>query len=226
MTRILSRMVPALALAFALCIPLSASAEGIATSLQQRYDGVKTLKSAFTQTLTHKESGSKEVRKGTLLFRKPLLVRWETQKPHPELLVVGDKEIWNYLPEEEVAYRYPLDLVRDSRSIVSVITGQARLDQDFQVVEEGTEDGLQKLHLFPKEPVQSLTEAIVWVDAEAKLIKRARIYDFYGNENDIVLEDLAADAKLSDTSFTFTPPKGVDVEDRIKGGSPEKQLFN
>ena len=44
-------------------------------------------------------------RSGTIAFKRPLLVRWETSAPHAELLMVTDREIWNYLPDEELAYR-------------------------------------------------------------------------------------------------------------------------
>ena len=38
----------------------------------------------FEQKLTHKESGAVETRYGTLHFKKPLLIRWETKKPIKE----------------------------------------------------------------------------------------------------------------------------------------------
>ena len=83
------------------------------------------------------------------------------------MLVVGKSEIWNVFPDEEVAYKYPLSIVEDTRSLVRVITGQARLEQDFTFEEDGVEDGLNKLLVYPKEPVQSLVEAIFWVDPQS-----------------------------------------------------------
>ena len=153
-------------------VAVAAPVNPLVVSLQQKYDGIKSMKAEFTQLLVHKESGSKENRTGTLSFKKPLLVRWESKKPAPELLVVTDKEIWNVFPDEEVAYKYPLSMAQDSRSIVRVVTGQARLDQDFQIEEEGKESGLLKLRLFPKEPVQALVEAVLWIDPATVLRKK------------------------------------------------------
>ncbi len=195
-------------------------------ALQKRYDSLKSMRAEFSQVLLHKESGTKERRKGILLFQKPLLVRWETKSPAPELLLVTGKEIWNYFADEDVAYKYPLNLVEDSSNILRVITGQARLEQDFDVKNEGTENGLDKLHLFPKEPVQALVEALLWVDPDSGLIKKARIYDFYGNENEITFEKQEQDVAIPASSFEFTPPKGVDVEDRTQGGEMSKPLLN
>ena len=205
---------------------LAAPVNPVVVGLQKKYESITSMKAEFTQLLVHKESGSKENRSGTLLFKKPLLVRWESKKPAPELLLVTDKEIWNVFPDEEVAYKYPLSLAQDSRSIVRVVTGQARLDQDFQIEEEGKEAGLIKLRLFPKEPVQALVEAILWVDPASNLIKKLRIYDFYGNENEITFTSQDMGAPIRDSLFTYTPEKGMTVEDRTKEGSaPQKPLM-
>lgn len=108
------------------------------------------------------------------MFQKPLLIRWQTAKPHAETLVVTNKEIWDYLPDEEVAYRYPPSLAQDSRSIIQVITGQAVLTKDFEVKDEGLEQGLAKLRLYPKEPAPQMVEALIWVDPASGYIRRAQ----------------------------------------------------
>jgi outer membrane lipoprotein carrier protein len=209
-----------------LCLPGTALGASVAAALQKKYDGIDSMRAEFTQILRHKESGSQENRTGVLLFKKPLLVRWETKAPAPELLVVTKAEIWNAFPDEEVAYKYPLSLVEDSRSIIRVVTGQARLDQDFTIEDEGKEDGLTKLRLFPKEPVQGLVEAIFWVDGDSGLIRRFRIYDFYGNENEITFTNQKTGVSLPDKDFSYTPPKAVQVEDRTKGdGVMQKPLL-
>lgn len=181
----------------------------------------------FTQTLVHKESGSKQKRTGILSFKKPLLVRWETRSPTPELLLVGKDAIWNAFPEEEIAYKYAIGLAQDSRSIVRVVTGQARLDQDFTVEEEGKDGQLVKLRLYPKEPSQAMVEALLWVDPSSYLIRKIRAYDFYGNENEISFSAHNPSARLSDSSFSYAPPKDFVIEDRTKDASaaPIKPLM-
>ena len=206
---------------------LAAPAHPVLTDMQAKYSGISSMRAEFSQVLVHKESGSTEKRSGILFFKKPLLVRWETKQPSPELLLVTSKEIWNVFPDEEVAYKYPLSLAQDSRSIVRVVTGQARLDQDFQIEEKGDEGGMIALHLYPKEPVQALVEALLWIDSASKLIKKLRIYDFYGNANEIAFTRQDIGASVTDTLFTFTPAHGMTVEDRTKeaGAAPKKSLM-
>jgi outer membrane lipoprotein carrier protein len=198
-----------------------------AERLQKKYASISTMEADFTQLLVHKESGSREQRSGVLRFKKPLLVRWETQKPAPELLLVGADAIWNSFPEEEIAYKYALDLAQDSRSIIRVITGQARLDQDFFLEEEGVEKGLTTVRLYPKEPVQSMVEVLLWVDPKTDLIKKLRVYDFYGNENEISFAKQRIGVDMKDSLFRYAAPKNFLVEDRTKdpGAGPKKALL-
>ena len=210
-------------LCLSLLVPATAFAEGVTATLQAKYDGIKSMRAEFSQVLRHKESGATESRTGVLQFKKPMLVHWETKDPSPELLVVGKTEIWNVFPDEEVAYKYPLSLVEDTRSIVRVITGQSRLEQDFTFDDEGVENGLTKLHLYPKEPVQALVEAIFWVDPKSGLIRKLRIYDFYGNENEITFTNQQTDVSLSDSVFVYKPGRGIVVEDRTSQDSTVKK---
>lgn len=197
----------------------------IATALQKKYDSMKTFRAIFTQRLLHQESGSEEIRKGTLLFQKPLNIRWETEKPYPELLVVNKDAVWDYLPDEELAYCYSPDVVKDSRSVIQVVTGQTRLDKDFTVQSEKDDGGLAVLRLYPKDPTPQLVEAILWIDKESKLISRVQIMDFYGNTNEVHFTAITPDVPLQMSVFSFTPPKGILVEDLKNQSTPERPLL-
>ncbi|MDL2290611.1 outer membrane lipoprotein carrier protein LolA [Desulfovibrio sp. OttesenSCG-928-F20] len=208
-------------------IPNEGRAATAAEQVQKAYDAIEGMRAEFAQTLSHKESGAQEERTGVLYFKKPLLLRWENNKPAPELLIVAKDAIWNVFPDEEMAYKYAPDMALDARSLARVITGQARLDQDFDVEEEGDDGGLLALRLYPKEAVQSLVEALLWIDASSGLIKKVRIYDFYGNENEISFTKQQIDAPMKDSLFRYQPPKDFLVEDRSQDGAaaPEKPLF-
>lgn len=199
----------------------------IVNKIQDAYKQIDSFEAEFEQTLTHRESGSTEKRKGKLQFQKPLLIRWQTQKPHEETLIVNAKEIWDYLPDEEIAYRYAPQLVQDSRSIIQVLTGQAKLNQDFDVKPAGKTgaNGLRKLMLFPHDPTPQMVEAAIWVDPATGAIQRASVTDFYGNVNDVAFSSFKPGARIAASQFSFKPPKGIEVEDRIKHAVQERELF-
>lgn len=201
----------------------------VAAKVQASYADMESFRANFTQELLQRDSGMVQKRSGTIAFKRPLLVRWETESPHAELLMVTSKEIWNYLPDEELAYRYSRALAEDSRSLIQVITGQSALTRDFDVepAEEGTQGGLIHLLLYPKEPTTELTEAQLWIDPATSLIRRAMVMDFYGNTNTVELKDLQKNASVPSSLFSFTPPKGTEVEDHVEPAHPvERALKN
>lgn len=139
--------------------------------------------------------------------------------------VPPDKDVWDYLPDEELAYQYSPEVVHDSRSIIQVITGQSRLDKDFTVEAEPDDNGLAVLRLYPKDPSPQLVEALLWVDKGTKLIKKAQILDFYGNTNEVALTSLTPDASIKAGTFQFTPPQGITVENLMNQDAPERPLL-
>jgi len=192
----------------------AAFAQSVSERVQAQYGTITSMRADFTQTLVHRESGSREERSGGLSFAKPLFVRMETRTPSPELLLVGKDVIWNVFPEEEIAYKYSLSLARDSRSIVQVMTGQASLDKDFHIENQKEEGGLLVLDLYPKEPTLAMVEARLWIDPKTNLIKKLRIFDFYGNENEMAFSRQEVNVDIPAAQFTYTPPKSFVVEDR------------
>ncbi len=198
-----------------LCLPNMAYGASLEENIQKKYLGISSIKTSFEQTLTHKESGSVQKRKGQLLFSKPFHVRWETKNPYPELLLITDSVVWNYLPDEEVAYKYTPDIVEGSRPLVQVITGQAQLNKDFAVKNLGKDGSYTKLQLYPHDPSPDMVEAFLWVDKDL-LIRKASIIDFYGNSNMLHFTQVEVNASLPAQTFNFTPPKGVDVENGMR----------
>ncbi len=211
------------------CAPsaLAADVQAVVGRMQAVYNEMQSFRADFTQELLQRETGVVEKRRGTLVFQKPLLVRWETAAPHAELLLVTDKEIWNYLPDEELAYRYSRSLAEDSRSLIQVITGQSALNRDFDVeISQSPEDGrLIHLLLYPKEATTELTEAQLWLDPDTALISRAMIMDFYGNTNMIELKNLKPNNSIPSSVFRFTPPSGTEVEDHMENPHPVQRAL-
>ena len=210
----------------------SASAADISATvkkMQAAYAAMQSFRADFTQELLQRETGMTEKRQGVILFQKPLRVRWETAAPHAELLMVTDEEIWNYLPDEELAYRYSRALAEDSRSLIQVITGQSALSRDFDVESAQSEEDGKLIHLllYPKEPTTELTEAQLWLDPDSALIRRAMVMDFYGNTNTIELGNITPNVAVSDKDFRFIPPAGTEVEDHVEAKHPaSRPLLN
>ncbi|NJB66826.1 outer membrane lipoprotein carrier protein [Desulfobaculum xiamenense] len=192
------------------------NATEITASMQRQYEALGAFRADLVQKLTNAASGSTQTRTGTLVFKQPALIRWQTESPEPELLVVGSDRVWDYFPDEETAYRYTTDQVLGSKTMLRFLSGKARLDEDFYVSVVGRDNGYIKMELVPRDPEPSLVQAWLWLIPESKLLHRVVIVDFFGNENDVTLKSIVLNPELPASTFEFTPPKGTEILDTPK----------
>ena len=96
-----------------------------------------------------------EQRSGSFVFKKPTLVRWETVKPEKELLIVGKDVVWDYFEEDKEAYRYSVEEIINSKTMLRFLTGKANLNEDFLVAAGKADEagpGQAVLQLAPASP--------------------------------------------------------------------------
>ncbi|WP_027178738.1 outer membrane lipoprotein chaperone LolA [Maridesulfovibrio bastinii] len=190
-----------------------AADSGLTSKIQNKYDSIQSFSADFIQTLTTAASGEQEIRKGSILFKQPSLLRWDTVSPEKELLMVGKSYVWDYYPEDQLAMKYHAEQVFNSKTMIKFISGQANLAEDFVIENQGDDHGLIKLKLIPKEPEPGLVLGYVWVDSESSMLMKVLSVDFYGNGNEVDLSNINLEPKVSDSDFEFTPPEGVNIED-------------
>ena len=200
--------------------------ENLPDLIQKRYETLRTFQADFVQELTNVASGDVEVRKGKIWFKQPSQVRWETAEPEKELLVVGPDFAWDYIEEEQLAIKYSVAALLDSKTVIRFISGQANLKEDFIVKTEwqGADDvrarwgkGCEVIQLVPKEAEPAMVLAYIGVEPKTGLLEKVMIVDFYGNGNELRLSNVVLDPDLPPSLFAFTPPEGTQVEDNTQG---------
>jgi len=218
------------ALAIALCVlqapaALCADIATLADKVQKQYQSLTSFTADFTQVLVNAASKDKDTRTGRLVFAQPALIRWETEKPEKELLVVGKDVVWNAFPEEKTAYRYAVEDVLGSKTMLRFLSGKGNLREDFHISEEqGAPEGQVKLKLIPKEAEPGMVLAFAWVDVKTNMLARISIEDFYGNVNDVTLANVKINSAVSKEQFQYTPPKDYGIFDNTGlQGKPGKQ---
>ncbi len=188
----------------------------LAGRIQKKYAAINAFTADFSQSIRNAASGDTERRSGTFFFKKPLLVRWDTTKPEKELLIVGKSVVWDYFAEDKEAFRYSVQEVISSKTMLRFLTGKANMTEDFFVAPGSAGEagpGQAVLQLAPKEPEPGLVMAKVWVDLSTDLIARVLIQDFYANTNDLTLTNVVVNPRLGDDLFAFTPAGDVKVHD-------------
>lgn len=198
----------------------------ITDRIQSRYESIQSFKGTFEQVLTNAATQESEKRSGDIWFKQPALVRWVTTKPEKEVLVIGKEIAWDYFEEDITAFKYSVEGLLNSKTILRFISGQANLRKDFTVktkwigdeeVRQQWGEGMTVLQLTPKEPEPGMVQAYIGVDPKSALLKRVLIVDFMGNGNDVTLNNLTFNENVPDSLFEFTPPEGVVIQDNTAG---------
>lgn len=206
-----------LAILFVLAGAWCAQAADLADQIQKRYDTLQSFRGFFLQRLTNASSREVQERLGNIAFVRPRFIRWETTSPENELLIIGKDTVWEYFPEEETVYRYTVEQVLSSKTMIRFLSGEANLKDDFLIDDMGMDGELHHLKLTPKEPEPNLVEGEIWVRPGQDIMERIKLTDFFGNVNELELSGLELDVPVDQKEFTLTPPKGTQV---IEGEAP------
>ncbi len=199
------------------CLYQPIFAEGgnqLLSEVQERYEQIKSLKIEFKQTLINNQTGEKDHRQGQIYFRHPRFIRWQTESPHKELIIVNKEDVWNYVPKEKIAYKYSFRQMFESKNFISFLTGETNINKDFIVEnKEKGENGWLKFVLKPKEPEISVVSAKIWVDPESYLLRRLYFEDYFNNGNQITCTQIELNPELNSSIFRFSPPEDVEIID-------------
>lgn len=204
-------------LAATAALPASA-ADGARSRLDAFAKGLKSVSASFVQNVSDANGKAGKQTRGTLALQAPRQFRWDVTAPYQQLIVADGMHVWIYDPDlEQVSVRS--QGVEEAHSPLTVLTDLNQLDHDFAAKEQGEHDGATWLRLTPKakEPEFEYAE----LGFGGRDLERMVFKDKLGNRTEIRFSDWQRDPKLPADSFTFTPPKGVDVIGEVK---PEAEV--
>jgi outer membrane lipoprotein carrier protein len=178
--------------------------------LQARYETTRTLSADFRQSIESPTLATPLQSKGTMAFEKPNRMRWEYEKPDPQLIVGDGETLWIYQPEDKQAIKAPLGEVFQTTTPVSFLAGLGHIDRDFNATLERDEAERWVLRLVPKKE-KSIGTLVLMVRKSDAGVDEARVTDSLGTTTRLVLSGEKRNVDLDPELFRFTPPPGVDV---------------
>lgn len=182
---------------------------GARDNLKSFTSGLKGLNGQFTQQVYDTRGKLKETSSGRVALSAPRLFRWEYAKPYPQLIVADGEKVWIYDPDlQQVTVRGQGS--EEQNSPLSALIDPARLDQQFNVTESGSADGLQWLTLTPKsEGDASFQSARLGFGAGG--LTRMEVLDAVGQSTRISFSGWKRNPTFAAGTFKYVPAKGVDV---------------
>jgi chaperone LolA len=196
-----------LATLFLIALPLTSFASGV-TELKAFIAQTKTAHAHFNQVVLDKAGNAKQQTQGTMAFSRPGKFRWSYDKPYEQLIVGDGNKIYLYDVDLSQVTIKKLDQALGS-SPAALLAGNNEIEKFYTLSEAGTHDGLTWLTATPKDKDSSFNQ-IKMGFSQSNLVEM-RILDNFGLTTQLKLSQLVRNPKLPASTFSFTPPAGVDV---------------
>lgn len=188
------------------------SPDRLAQALQDRYRTVRDFSADFTQTYRGGALKTKTVESGTVVIKKPGKMRWVYTKPERKEVVADGATNYLYLPldKQVMVSKLPAD---DRASTPALfLTGKGDVARDFTAAFTGTPAaGTLALKLTPRRNEPDYEYFVLVIDPGTLQIRSLTTRDRQGGEWSLTFAKLKENQGISDKTFEFRIPGGVDV---------------
>jgi outer membrane lipoprotein carrier protein len=187
-----------------------AQAAGPVTPLDTYLDGLRTLRTEFSQTVV--DSKGEEVQKadGKLVIVRPGKFRWELTpagNPSAQLMVADGRNLWFYDRDLEQVSVKPATVL--TATPASLLSGAGDVRTLFTVSQAGRRDGLDWVRVVPKTGDADFREAqLAFTRGE---LKRMVLKDKLGQTVRLDFLTSSRNVPVDDSEVQFSPPAGADV---------------
>jgi outer membrane lipoprotein carrier protein len=200
---------PLLTIAFFRGNVLAKDLESIVEDIQKRYESIETLQFEFSQELSLRGAEDFLEARGTALFKKPGMMKWEYLSPNEQQIVSDGETIWIFqIPFNQVivsSFPKERNVARD------FLSGMGRLGEDFFIEPLTGSDDSYLLKLTPRESQSNTTGLIIKVDKSTSMVQEFTNFDLLGNATKITISKVEINPGLSSDLFTFKIPEGAKV---------------
>ncbi|CAI86787.1 outer membrane lipoprotein chaperone LolA [Pseudoalteromonas translucida] len=182
-------------------------------ALQDQLASLKSFKAQFSQKVTDKQGQAVMQGEGTIALQQPMMIRWQQTNPDDTLFVSnGDKTYYFDSFAEQVTIMQTSSLI-DSTPFVLLTSKDPAQWEKYSVL--ATNSGFS---VTPNKGVESQVEQldITFAGNEQGLAKLV-VTDNSGQLSSFTFNDAKVNTPLDKSTFEFTPPEGVEIDDQSNG---------
>lgn len=188
----------------------AAQAQSAEAALSRFLDGVTSYRAQFTQEQTDERGLVVGESRGTMALARPGRFRWAYESPTEQLIVTDGVKLWLYDADlKQVTIRGAADALQGTPA--ALLSQQKTLTEAFTVQDEGEAQGIRQLKLLPRSKESDFQDVTLWLKGAAPV--RMKFRDTLGGATDIRFTHPETNARLAESLFRFTPPKGVELID-------------
>jgi outer membrane lipoprotein carrier protein len=173
-----------------------------------------SISAEFTQEDLSATFGEKRISQGTLAWKSPDSLRWETKAPEANLLVSNGKTVWVYTPPFDESENGQV-IIRKASKVKSRLLDALLAGRFSRALQQGlTIQALPKrsFALLPGKGVTgTLKQAVVTIGDDQPVIAKVAIEYKDGNKSTIQLSSIKMGEKLAKSLFEFKIPPRTDI---------------
>lgn len=182
-------------------------------AIQKQYESVKTITARFVQKSYVKTMNQTLEARGKVQIKKPGKMKWVYNAPEPQVLVSNEKILWLYIPDEGQVTKVPVESIYSSNTPALFLAGKGKLTDSFDVMKVSTDKDQITVVLTPKEEDNSVDRLALVANSKSYQIVGSTVYDKLGNRTEVNFSDIQVNKKISETTFQFEVPEGVELLD-------------
>ena len=200
-----------------LCAPC-ASAQSPDPALIRRvddhYNHLHTLRARYSEH--YAGMGLDRTETGTLLLRKPGLMRWSYDNPQGKVFVLDGKFGWFYTPGDAQVSRTPAKQLDDLRSPLRFLLGHTQLAKELDNLATAPSGSNFIITGVPRGMAQRVRLLTLTVSPTG-VIQAMKIEETGGAITEFTFTGIEEDIPTKPSDFTFTPPANLPI---VNGESP------
>ena len=201
-----------------LTLPAALSAESmppldtILKELEKRYTASQ-FSADFLQESTIKSMEITDFASGRLYVRYPGMMRWEYEKPEPQVIITDGQKLWIFRPlDNQVMTGNAPVFFRDGKG-ASFLSDIRLVRQKFTITLHSPKgEYLYELRMVPREKTLNISQISLYVVPHTFTISRIVTQDDYGDDTRIDIVNTQFNVELDPALFKFDIPKGADVQ--------------
>ena len=188
------------------------TADALARSLQQRYQGIKDFSADFVHSYRGGVLKTQSEERGKVSVKKPSRMHWTYTAPEKKEFVSDGVKIYSYIPQDRqvIVSNVPPD--NQATTPALFLAGKGDISRDFSATyAQATIPGSVALKLTPRHNQPDYEYLVVALDPASLQIRALITRDHEGGESTLAFTNLKENQGISDKEFAFKIPKGVDV---------------
>ncbi|MGL9760338.1 MAG: outer membrane lipoprotein chaperone LolA [Symbiopectobacterium sp.] len=178
-----------------------------ASDLQSRLNKVNSFYATFSQKVISADGTAVQEGHGELWLKRPNLFNWKITAPDESVLISDGKTLWFYNPFIEQVTATWLKEVMGNTPFILITCNDASAWGQYNVRQQGND-----FKLTPKVPKGNLKQFVINVNVSGT-IKSFVMTERDGQRSSYTLQNQQNGA-VDSSKFTFTPPKGVTLDDQ------------